>query len=301
MDLDTLQFIRQALPSGRTLYYDFPDRYAQLLLQQHLGNEQHSIADIKASRFAPLLKKPCIERVVANVGRPWLCADDLLLAWPQDPQTFKLSLGTWPGMNKKPQRRWSQVTRLGWSLVLQLNVVSGHKQALTKEVPSWEDYTTPWHPIARRGELTLAWARIDLDFETGEALIEEIQSDWVRDVEDYISYYSDSTRNWRAYRDATLRPLARKWPDTMLTAALWFLFEELGISRVFYHTYQTGMQLKRIKYRGPPRSLYRELPRRLCFRTTHNGPAFIRDTQDKETRRLFTEPETKWFVHDFGG
>jgi hypothetical protein len=35
------------------------------------------------------------------------------------------------------------------------------------------------HPI-RRSPSTLAWSRVDIDFENGEALIEEIQTDWVR-------------------------------------------------------------------------------------------------------------------------
>jgi len=31
---------------------------------------------------------------------------------------------------------------------------------------------------------TLAWARLDVDLESGQALVEEIQSDWVRRVKD---------------------------------------------------------------------------------------------------------------------
>ena len=41
------------------------------------------------------------------------------------------------------------------------------------------------HPVLAPGERpyfreTLAWARIDLDLVSSEALVEEIQSDWVR-------------------------------------------------------------------------------------------------------------------------
>lgn len=37
------------------------------------------------------------------------------------------------------------------------------------------------HPVSRQRN-TLAWARLDLDLNSATALIEEIQSDWIRDV-----------------------------------------------------------------------------------------------------------------------
>ena len=46
-----------------------------------------------------------------------------------------------------------------------------------------EAFDDPFHPVASGGELTLAWSRIDLDLDRGEALVEEIQSDWVRDAQ----------------------------------------------------------------------------------------------------------------------
>ena len=300
MELDALRFIRDALPAGRTLYYDFPDRYAVLLLQLYLGTGKRPISDIKASPLAPLLNKPCIAQLTAGLGKNWLCAEDLLAAWPSDPTPFKLSLGVWPDEHENPRPAWAQVTRRGWNLVLQLNVISGHKAALNEDIPEWEDYQPAWHPVAGRGELTLAWARLDVDLESGEALVEEIQSDWVRDVDYYARAHRPGSRAWRSYRDATLKPYVKKWPETMLTAALWFLFDELGMQRVFYHTHHSGSELKQIRYRKPPQSLYRELPRRLCFRQTHNGPAFIAASRDRHIKALFTDPETRWFVLDFG-
>lgn len=41
---------------------------------------------------------------------------------------------------------------------------------------------------------TLAWSRIDFDFDTGEALIEEIQSDWVRRVKHCVQSLKHGVR-----------------------------------------------------------------------------------------------------------
>ncbi len=300
MQRESLQFIRSVLPKGRTVFYDFADRYALLLLERRLRQGRCSVAELKQSQWAPLLDKPCVKRILASVGRSWIEVDDLILGWPAERQGYRLTLGTWPDLREKPSRRWSQVTRLGWNLVLQLNLPQSHKRALSKSVPDWPDVVA-WsgHPIAGDGELTLAWSRIDIDFDTSEALIEEIQSDWIRDAR----YYAQPSRywsgDWGTYYNSVLKPQAKKWPETMLTATLWFLFEELGIETVFYHTHETGAELKGIGHRLPPRSLYTDLPRRFCFRTTHNGPRFIRDAPNRTLRRKFIEPSTKWFVHNF--
>ena len=82
-----------------------------------------------------------------------------------------------------------------------------------------------------------------------------------------------------------------------MTATLWFLLEELGIKTIFFHTYESGVRLKQIKHGAPPRSIYTDLPRTFCFRTTHNGPAFLRDSDDRHVIALFDDPETKWYVH----
>lgn len=301
MKRESLQFIQAVLPKGRTVFYDFVDRYALLLLEQELRAGRRAIADLKRGALAPLLQKPCIRNIMSSVGRNWLESGDLILGWPTSYDGYRLTLGSWPDLHEKPSRRWSQVTRWGWSLVLQLNLPESHKRELAESVPEWSDFVR-WspHPIAGNGELTLAWARIDIDFDTSEALVEEIQSDWVRDAR----YYAQPRRygpagDWRAYYESVLQPRAKKWPETMLTATLWFLFEELGIETVFYHTHETGAELKGIDDPQPPRSLYTDLPRKFCFRTTHNGPRFIRDAANRELRRRFTDPETKWFIHDF--
>jgi len=39
-----------------------------------------------------------------------------------------------------------------------------------------------WHPVHNSRHPTLSWCRLDFDLESREALIEEVQSDLLRDV-----------------------------------------------------------------------------------------------------------------------
>lgn len=55
----------------------------------------------------------------------------------------------------------------------------------------------PWlfyhgHPVRKDDVETLAWARIDLDFASNQALIEEIQSDWVKNA-------ANSDQDWQQW------------------------------------------------------------------------------------------------------
>ena len=84
----------------------------------------------------------------------------------------------------------------------------------------------------------------------------------------------------------------------MLAAAVWFLRSELGLKRIFYYTFDTGNELKRLACDKPPRSLYTDLPRRFCFRRTHNGPLFLRDGSDRVVRKIVAERRTTWFRLD---
>ena len=301
MDRQAIDLVLATLPKGRTVFYDFEDRYALLLLSHHLQHGPMPIEALKRSHLAPLLNKPLIKSVIAQLGRGWIEVADLFSGWPQELDAYRLTLDSWPSLSQKPQRVRHQVTRNEFSLVLQLNLPMAHQRELNQTIGNWHDYTSAgFHPVAKSAELTLAWARIDIDFATGEALIEELQSDWVRDVRYYArSKWMQNQAAWESYYSDYLEPRAKHWPRTMLAATLWLLLEELGIKTIFYHTYESGVQLKQIKYGAPPRSIYTDTPRTFCFRTTYNGPAFLRDSQDKHVKKLFSDPATKWFVHSF--
>ena len=304
MDKNAIEFVLNTLPSGRTVFYDFPGRYALVLLERLIGESTVEIRKIKDSRFAPLLEKPCVKRAVSRLGSGTIAAEDLLHGWPSDAEPYRLTVATWPDLDTTPTRRFDQITRWGWSLVLQVNASATHRRKLAEFIEDWEsEYEfLDSHPIATGGELTIAWARIDLDLETDEALIEEIQSDWIRDVKLNLNwqYYDEDERvAWRKYNEKVLEPVSRRWTETTLTAAIWFLLKEIGISTIFFHTQEAGQRLKRIDGTSPPRSIYTSVPRKFCFEKTHNGPIFVRDSAKTDLRKTFMEPDTVWWVHEF--
>lgn len=301
MEKETIEFIRSILPKGRTVFYNFPDRYALLLLEYAIGNDCISVSDLRKTCFSALLQKSLVKKILAKSGSGIIKADDLKEWWPARPEAFRLTLGTWPDLDSKPSQSIDQITRWGWNLVLQLNFASSHKRRLQKIVSDWKqllEYSI--HPIAGGNELTLAWSRIDLDLDTGEALIEEVQSDWIRDVKYYAKDIDDEDQEeWNKYFKEVLLVEAKKWPETMLTATIWFLLSELGLKHIFYHTHETGSVMKNIVGYHPPKSIYSKLPEKFCFRSTHNGPLFIRDSARRNMHRKFTDPKTKWYILDF--
>ncbi|MEM7503978.1 MAG: hypothetical protein AAF417_18190 [Pseudomonadota bacterium] len=134
---------------------------------------------------------------------------------------------------------------------------------------------------------TLAWARLDIDLERGEALIEEIQTDWIRKAlfarrralraRNMFRVFGVPMQKHRVIRyvDSTLRRHEETWDEAMLSATIWFLRRELGIKTIYYHTYESGARIKNISFRLPPRSIYSKLPKRFCFRATDQRPGFL--------------------------
>jgi hypothetical protein len=86
MDAEAIQFVKSVLPEGRTVFYDFPDRYALLLLECALGRDGGDIGALKRSPLARLLSKPCVKEIIAELGGARLTTDDLLKGWPNRPE-----------------------------------------------------------------------------------------------------------------------------------------------------------------------------------------------------------------------
>jgi hypothetical protein len=297
MDKESIQFVLDALPKGRTVFHSFPDHYAVQCLSRLVGDAGMTVAELKRSCFAPMLNRPAIKAVCSQAGDGRLTADSFAEAWPARPDAYRLTLSTWPGLDEKPDPNWHQITRPGWTLVLQLNFTVSHNRRLKCLVKDWE-YPIRYncHPIAGDGEITLAWARVDLSLDTSEALIEEVQSDWVRDALWLAGLGDEEAGEWETYVEKELQPRLKTWGETMLTATIWFLAEEIGIKTIFYHTFETGARLKHLEESLPPRSIYTQLPKKFCFRKTHNGPLFLRDCAGKKFARSLTDPTTTWFV-----
>lgn len=291
MDAQLITQITACLPRGETAFRYAKDDYALNLLNR-LPSAQTSIAHIKKTRFARLLNKPAVKQHLAKAG------DGLLRAQYNDnpqAQDFILSLSKWGAPTTSEGH---QISRAGYNLVLQLNFPTQHDQHYAQLVRPRRDalFNYEGHPVLRRGRReffheTLAWARIDLDFHTNEALIEEIQSDWVREARQAIDTRTRHRHKWEGrywahkmggslaqlheYINTILPPYARLWEEAILSASISFIRDELGIKRIFYHGFETGAAAKAIYYRLPPRSLYTELPSRFCFEKTDRPPTFL--------------------------
>ncbi|MGE0233279.1 MAG: hypothetical protein AB7O39_04515 [Flavobacteriaceae bacterium] len=308
MEAQLAREIIACLPKGRTIYSYYRDKYTVELVRSVVG-ERMAIRDLRQTHVAGLLERPKLKAIIAARGDGVLTREDLLLAEADADLHYVLTLGLW-GSEHKRRYRHLQLSRRGLNLVLQLNFVRSHDRAYADQLKQRDGdaFQYGMHPICRSGRNTLAWARIDLDLEKGEALIEEIQSDWIRLAaatrrwneprceDDWRHRYFETDdgqrvlrRNAERYFRDVLEPHTRIWPEAMLSAAIWFLTHEIGIRTIWYHDEETGAKLKNIAYRKPPRSLYTDLPRRFCFAKTSEVPSFLVPAEDKRINRWINE------------
>lgn len=303
-----LQEIIDCLPEDKTHFHYYRDRYSALLLPW-LIEEGAQLSEVKKSSYAPLLNKQPAKQVVSQFGDGRFHAQAFSQAWAEPHECFLLTLGRWGG----GYNAYDQTSRKGYNLVLQLNMnnqyLSLFNRCMHEDAKFWfECYS---HPILKEREngfyrQTLGWARIDLDLETGEALIEEIQSDWIRDALSCKRYFDqkqvrqghEKYKDLIQYCDTVVKQLSPIWDEAILTSALWFLREEIGIKTVWYHTYDTGVQLKKIKYCKPPKSVYSTLPKRFCFTRTNEHPDFLMKERSYQ-KCINKHDDVEWFVHRF--
>lgn len=305
--------LRRARPA---LAY-FPHRYAAWLLGRAAG-EGTPARSLKASRHRRLLENELVRRVAARAGDGQLSREVLDRARASGGEVYRIGLGLWgPADGEAWEHGWYQTTRPGANLVLLLNFSPQHNAAYRR----WLDpkgllpMVRGAHPHAAPPDVTMAWARLDVDLAGGEALVEEIQSDWIRDFDGYRSWIAGLRpaarrdravqrffRNPKAAFEGLERYCSRVlvhhrawWAEATLFATLWLLFEQLRIRRIYYHTHEGGMRRKGITGSGPPRSLYTTLPRRFGFELTSEGPSVLRPSRRERRRRRATGPEPPWY------
>lgn len=283
MDTQLLNEVIACLPKGKTHYRYFKGAYAPRLLEMLLP-DQSSVQHIKQTRFKRLLDHPANKPIVANCGGGKIANHQFEMAWQEPSQPFLLSVSRW-GANK--ERGWYQTSRFGENLVLQLNMPKEHQRQYQRHIaPNGGTLNGRWssHPVQLpRGNdafrETLAWSRIDLDFETNEALIEEVQSDGARNVDNLAADYrrcgckrciaSLQYVRW-------MKPYKALWAEALLCATIEFIHKELGIERVFMHTARSGWKVKKMsKTWHAPRSLYSDLPKKFAFKQTYAAPDFL--------------------------
>lgn len=121
--------IINCLPKERSLYFYYKDYYAFQLLKDVTGSGI-KISDLKNSRYAKLLNKKVVKEIVARCGNNHLQATQLEPAWQGCMEYFTLTLDLWDGN----ESGWSQTSRRGWNLVLQLNFSNQHNSYYRKLV-----------------------------------------------------------------------------------------------------------------------------------------------------------------------
>ncbi len=317
MKHDELQEIINVLPKGKTFFRYFKDRYALLLLE-YAARDGMQLADLRQTRFGKLLSRPIVQPILSEAGSGAVSGWDFDAAWPAEHECYLLTLGQWGEPRK---HRWEpyhhQTSRPGLNLVLQLNFSSKHDGPYAELVGDQNvrpfEYTG--HPISDRGLHTLAWARLDIDLANGQALIEELQTDWVRkarraagfleeDLADdpdvingEIEFWGGSykARGLQQYITHVLSAHVGMWDEALLSAALWFLSRELGIKDIFIHDFDSGNLLKELNWGQPPRSLYTALPKKFCFEHTADRPHLLADRRGRRLRRWIEEDRIRFW------
>ncbi|NRA68769.1 MAG: hypothetical protein HRU19_30075 [Pseudobacteriovorax sp.] len=269
-------------------YYYYHDRFAWDLVKQYC--RKRGPQTLKQSRFAKLLRRPIFANLNFNRMRelgsyPWNDSD----YWP-----LTTSFDVWGHRQIMDQTSARQS-----NLVLQVNFVKGHQKAWERifsgEAPS---LNYGCHPVRKSVRQSLSWARIDFNWKTGEALIEEIQSDWVKKVRimnqncQIPSYYDTKDiklKNFNEYYES-YKALFDRWEEITLSAAIEFIVEELAINKIYYHSFETGNTLKSINGRLPPKSLYTKVPKKFCFEERESVPEFLLSSKcTKNNLRILKE------------
>ncbi len=307
MEINLLKEVIACLDNGRRLLHYFKDRYALYLLESLFTTEtQIPMAKVRESDFNKLLNKDVIKKATARCGNGFLDSNRLKEIFLMDYQSYVLTLSEWGSKN---QYSWAQTSRPGANLVLQLNFSNEHEQLMSRYKIKGDRFKYYEHPIHDL-KSSVAWARIDIDFQTGEALIEEVQNDWLRIAHSLNRFSSrklkqgELTYQWGGltlrnidmlnYTTILLKQYSKVWSETMLFSAISTIKEELGLDKIFYHTVETGKWLKNISYGAPPVSIYSDLPRKFCFKTVNSAPEFIA-TNRAARRRLKKVKQPSWF------
>lgn len=288
MSPEEIAFIRGCLPQGRTDFAYYKDRYACELLAEHVGSGM-AVSELKRSRYAAWLEKPVVRAVLAACGDGVLRATALREYWPGSSLAFTLTLGQW-GEGGRWWRCCDQVSRPGRNLVLQVNFGTDHDVEYGRLIKPGDDHPFVYdcHPVHAH-RLTMSWARLDIDLDQRCAMIEELQTDWLRNAHIRQCGYEDDGRYFiygcrvggdaesiRRYCTEVLAPYRTIWAEATLFAAIWFLHHELGIRDIWYHSDQSGRRFKGFSGRcAPPRSIYEDLPRRFGGERTCAKPPFL--------------------------
>ncbi|UZR95674.1 hypothetical protein [Chondrinema litorale] len=325
MELKEIEYIESCLDFGQKYFGYFKDRYALMLLSTRLRameTENVKIADLKKSDIGFLLDKAPVKNIISRLPSKSVNAETFSNIWPEEFLHFSLELGRWGEFVSKHRKdSWYQTSRPGYNLVLRLNFSWQHDMPYFNLLQPFDcdgPFASTSHPVALNKRNTLAWARLDIDLENGEVLIEELQNDWLREAKnlynillDYKKDEKDPNKHWlfRAYIKSNfaafenyyvnaLLPYYKIWDEAILSAAIEFIHNELGISNIYFHTFETGNYLKELTCSKPPMSLYTKLPKRFGFKVIDEPPLMLRNYQYLK-KVIRKKDQLKWYNLNF--
>lgn len=98
------------------------------------------------------------------------------------------------------------------------------------------------------------------------------------------------------YREQVLKPYAQVWDEAALAATIRLIRHDLGISEIFYHSFETGNLMKGIRHNSlPPRSLYSDLPQKFAFTLTDEVPQFLQSLRQTAKAQREQKGTARWY------
>lgn len=303
MKREQVEEVLACLGGERRVFHYFEDRYCLDLIEFEMARQERDdikVAELKESSVGRYLKKPVVSQALKHCADGIVVKQDLQSFWQTNMLPFTLTLDCWGS----GERGWDQTSRNNCNLVLQLNF-NGEHDGLYRKLIKPEAGRGPFeywgHPVQKKTRKTLSWVRMDIDFDTGEVLIEEIQNDWLRKASTVLTRVKNRKaktptikprdvcrgvmgdfNDLEYYVETTLAPYRKHWAEASMLAALRFIRDELGLSSVYYHSFETGIKLKDVCGK-PPRSMYTKLPKKFGFTETDNPPELLKN--DKFAKR----------------
>lgn len=314
MKREQVKEVLACLGSDRRVFRYFRDRYCFDLITFEMdrqGCENMKVSKLKAGVVGRYIQKPLVAQALKYCSNGVVSKRDLQFLWSKDLLPFSISLSDWG----EADRGWDQTSRNQYNLVLQLNFDGKHVEEYSKLVKPGGNYGPfeCWgHPVQKGRRKTMSWVRMDIDFDTNEVLIEEIQNDWLRKASAALTrvkirrakkpslkprdIFDDILGNFEEleyYVENILAPYRKIWAEASMLAALRFIRDELGMSVVYYHSFDTGKKLKAV-CGAPPRSMYTQFPKQFGFEETSDAPMLL--ANDKFARRCIKAiDKPRWF------
>ncbi|MCR9251993.1 MAG: hypothetical protein NXI20_16315 [bacterium] len=312
-----MEFLMATLETDKKTYRYFKDKYALDLLSMGLKNEM-SIASLKKSELGFLTNKEAVKQRLSKAGNKKVDHAFFKNVYNTKDIYFNYTLGKWGEYFKRHKDEWYQTSRSGLNLVLQLNFDESHNCSYSDLIRpgTYHPYVNNYHPVKEKGALTMAWARLDIDLNDGAVLIEEIQTDWLREAkEDWNSakyrlvegknLSQNQLRNLMSenrattisrYYEESLKKYVALWDEAVLNLAIHFSVHELGCKTVYYNTFETGNYMKGLdEYDDrPPKSLYTKLPKKFGFKTTDEPPAMLK--KESLLKKKLKKKGLSWYL-----